>query len=406
MGQEDLPISSPSEDGPARRSFGHELDVGLHHLVGSPSCSSADWQKLEESEENLVAEVGKNPPVDHVDELYQVSLSPHQQVGNMELNQGVGMPPVSYVDMLKRGSGYFLAETMQTPHNVSPRTLKDLAKLEASCGVPKTNNSDKDLLILRESVAAMDSIVYAGADPSTPPGDVQGEAAITINSISDGVSVVTQDCKLKNLSPIAREVAARINALLRVNGQSARQYEALQGQANNPRPRMFVGMELLAGMGFWPGCICRVSTPPPTISDRQTRTKLDLPIASQKSEISSGSVDGPSPFHIDVGLESFATDFDFLPRPHLADVALSTDEASSFFGGKASLIDPAEDEGPPVRAVSKLENHETSTDSINLDGPLQKDVPKAHSLIRGEGSSILRRKLAHKNMQPPHLEAI
>ncbi|GMH19872.1 hypothetical protein Nepgr_021713 [Nepenthes gracilis] len=75
--------------------------------------------------------------------------------------------------MLKRGSGYFLAETMQTPRNVSPRPLKDLAKLEASCGVPKTNNSDKDLLILRESVAAMDSSVYAGADPSTPPGDVQ-----------------------------------------------------------------------------------------------------------------------------------------------------------------------------------------------------------------------------------------
>ncbi|GMH19886.1 hypothetical protein Nepgr_021727 [Nepenthes gracilis] len=58
--------------------------------------------------------------------------------------------------------------------------------------------------------------------------------------------------------------------------------------------------------------------------------------------------------------------------------------------GKASLIDPAEDEGPPIRAVSRLENHEISADSINLDGPLQKDVPKAHSLIRGKGSSILR----------------
>ncbi|GMH29076.1 hypothetical protein Nepgr_030919 [Nepenthes gracilis] len=117
-----------------------------------------------------------------------------------------------------------------------------------------------------------------------------------------------------------------------------------------------------------------------------------------------------------MGLESFVIDSDFLPRSHLVDVALPSDEASSFsdvpasalsslgqiavsfepqdepqdgsIRGKASPIDPAEDEGPPIRARSRLENHETSTDSTNLDGPLQKDVPKAHSQIRGKGSSI------------------
>ncbi|GMH31663.1 hypothetical protein Nepgr_033507 [Nepenthes gracilis] len=52
--------------------------------------------------ENSVAVVGINPHVDHADELYQDTLSPHQHEGNMEINLGrVGMPPASYADMLK-----------------------------------------------------------------------------------------------------------------------------------------------------------------------------------------------------------------------------------------------------------------------------------------------------------------
>ncbi|GMH16116.1 hypothetical protein Nepgr_017957 [Nepenthes gracilis] len=74
--------------------------------------------------------------------------------------------------------------------------------------------------------------------------------------------------------------------------------------------------------------------------------------------------------------------------------------------GKTILVDNADDEGPPVPFVSRLENYDTTAESIKLDGPLLKDVPKAHLQIRGEGTSILRRKLAQMKMQLPHMEAI
>ncbi|GMH29082.1 hypothetical protein Nepgr_030925 [Nepenthes gracilis] len=104
----------------------------------------------------------------------------------MAMNQGVvGMPPISYADLLKRGIGY---------HNVSPRLLNDLADLENSC---------------------------------------------------DGVPANLQESKLKNFSPLAREVAARINVLLRANDKSGHRDEALPGQASPqidfPSPRVRAG---------------------------------------------------------------------------------------------------------------------------------------------------------------------
>ncbi|GMH31662.1 hypothetical protein Nepgr_033506 [Nepenthes gracilis] len=45
-------------------------------------------------------------------------------------------------------------------------------------------------------------------------------------------SVDMQESKLKNLSPLAREVAARIKALLRADDQSEHQDEALPGLAS------------------------------------------------------------------------------------------------------------------------------------------------------------------------------
>ncbi|GMH19093.1 hypothetical protein Nepgr_020934 [Nepenthes gracilis] len=69
--------------------------------------------------------------------------------------------------------------------------------------------------------------------------------------------------------------------------------------------------------------------------------------------------------------------------------------------GKESPIVSTEDEGPPVRAVSRLKNQVSSADSFNLDSPLQSDVPKAHSLIRGKGSGIQQSKISHPNTLPP-----
>ncbi|GMH11602.1 hypothetical protein Nepgr_013443 [Nepenthes gracilis] len=106
------------------------------------------------------------------------------------------------------------------PLNISLRPLNDLSVLEASCVDPKTHHSEQDQLILPESVEAIDTGAYVRVDSYNPLGDVQEEGALNINSISDGISMDTQESKLKNLSPLARKVAARIKALLRADDQS------------------------------------------------------------------------------------------------------------------------------------------------------------------------------------------
>ncbi|GMH28991.1 hypothetical protein Nepgr_030834 [Nepenthes gracilis] len=128
------------------------------------------------------------------------------------------------------------------PSKCSPEPLNDLAELEAFCGNPNTNNSEQDQLVLPESVKAITPGAYVHADSSTPLGDVQGEEVLNFNSNSDGISVDTQESKLKNLSPLAYEVATRIKVLLRVDDKCVHQDEALQGQASpwaaNINPRM------------------------------------------------------------------------------------------------------------------------------------------------------------------------
>ncbi|GMH19225.1 hypothetical protein Nepgr_021066 [Nepenthes gracilis] len=87
----------------------------------------------------LVAEVRYTLHVDHLEELNQAHLSPLQQDGNLEINQGaVGMPPISYAEMLKHGIGFSPAETKQTPRIASPRPLIECVELEVSCGDLKT----------------------------------------------------------------------------------------------------------------------------------------------------------------------------------------------------------------------------------------------------------------------------
>ncbi|GMH06253.1 hypothetical protein Nepgr_008093 [Nepenthes gracilis] len=155
------------------------------------------------------------PHVDQGDALYQVKLSPHQHDGNMEINQGVvGVPPVSYAAMLKRGLGHSLAKTMQSPSIASPRPLNDLVELEDSCGDLKTNICEQALIAILASIEDITPGVNTRVDPSSPPRDVHGDEALIAKSTSDGVSIVSQESKLKNFSPLAREVAAKIKVLL------------------------------------------------------------------------------------------------------------------------------------------------------------------------------------------------
>ncbi|GMH29081.1 hypothetical protein Nepgr_030924 [Nepenthes gracilis] len=118
---------------------------------------------------------GSSPPVSWSDvatpltpvptiakELNQVHLSPLQQDGNLEINQGaVGMLPISYAEMLKRDIGFSPAETKQTPRIASPRPLIECAELEVSCGDPKTIKSEQALIVLPESVESIATSVYA-----------------------------------------------------------------------------------------------------------------------------------------------------------------------------------------------------------------------------------------------------
>ncbi|GMH19224.1 hypothetical protein Nepgr_021065 [Nepenthes gracilis] len=189
-----------------------------------------------------VYEAGMIFNFDHLDELDPDSLFPLQQGGNQDINQGVvGGLPVSYADVLKRGIGNSSADSARPPPIVSPGPLNDLSVLETSCGDPNSNICEQHQLVLPDSVKAIALDALAHTDLSTPPGEVQGVEALNFSSISDGISEDSQESKQKDLSPLARKVAARINTLLRAVDKSAHKDVALHDLAyylaNNLSPR-------------------------------------------------------------------------------------------------------------------------------------------------------------------------
>ncbi|GMH06171.1 hypothetical protein Nepgr_008011 [Nepenthes gracilis] len=135
--------------------------------------------------------------------------------------------------MLKCGLGYSLTETMQSPSIASPRPLNDLGELEVCSGDLKTNISEQSLIAIPATTEDIAPSVNTQVDPSFPLRDVNREEAFTANSISDGVSLVSQECKLKNFSPLAREVAARIKVLLHAKTSPLHRDEALSWQASS-----------------------------------------------------------------------------------------------------------------------------------------------------------------------------
>ncbi|GMH06091.1 hypothetical protein Nepgr_007931 [Nepenthes gracilis] len=116
---------------------------------------------------------------------------------------------------------------LPSPSIASPRPLNNLGELEVFGGDLKTNISEQALIAIPATTEDTAPIVNTQVDPSFPPGDVHGEEAFTANSISDGVSLVSQECKINNFSPLAREVAARIKVLLHSEDKSVHRDEAL-----------------------------------------------------------------------------------------------------------------------------------------------------------------------------------
>ncbi|GMH06057.1 hypothetical protein Nepgr_007897 [Nepenthes gracilis] len=157
-------------------------------LIGRSDPGSVPGVALLDCEDNLVDEAGLSSNVDHLDELDPVPLFSLLEGGNLEINQGtVGGIPEFFANVLKCGTGFSPAESTQPPPFVSP----GLSILETPCVDPKSNNFEQHQSIFPNS-----------------------------------------DNKLKDLSPLAHRVAARINTLHRAIDKAAHKDEALLGLAS------------------------------------------------------------------------------------------------------------------------------------------------------------------------------
>ncbi|GMH17756.1 hypothetical protein Nepgr_019597 [Nepenthes gracilis] len=108
------------------------------------------------------------------------------------------------------------------------KPLNDLVELDDSCGDLKTNICEQALIAITASIKDITPGINTRADRSSPPGDVHEEEALTAKSTSDEVSISSQESKLKNFSPLAHEVAARIKVLFHAEDKSVHRVKALR----------------------------------------------------------------------------------------------------------------------------------------------------------------------------------
>ncbi|GMH25360.1 hypothetical protein Nepgr_027203 [Nepenthes gracilis] len=188
---------------------GHSRDILMGELVHcSVGCAGIP-----------TIEVGQTSNFDLLNELDPDALFPQQQGSYQEIYQGAtGRLPIPFADA---------TESARPPPFVFP----GLSVLEPSCGDPKSNFCEQHQLVFLDLVKTIAPYALAHIDRASLPGDR----------------------KLKDLSPLARRVAAQINTLLRAPDKSVHKDEALHDIASFPAtilsPRPLEPLSFVSGKG-------------------------------------------------------------------------------------------------------------------------------------------------------------